>query len=545
MTGTRSWVGTAPQTPSSSPLRRDVMAAFTFSELTPTAFLDRSARVFPERTAVVDGDRRFTYREFADRARRLAGALAARGVAPGDRVAALCTNSSTMLELHNGVPWAGAVLVPLNTRLKAGELEYVLVHSGAAVLVADAAFAALATEVAAAVGIPVVVAGGDADEYEQLLTSAEPLARPCADEEGLLALNYTSGTTGRPKGVMYHHRGAYLQSLAMAMHTGLGPSSRYLWTLPMFHCDGWCFPWAVSAAGAAHVCLPRVDPSHIWRLLRTEGITHFSAAPTVLTMIASADEAAEGPLDLQVHVQTGGAPPTPTLLRRMSDLNMEITHLYGLTETYGPLAINQWHPEWDDLPGERQAELKARQGTGNIIADPLRVVTEDGDDVPADGASIGEIVARGNDVMGGYYLDDEATAAATLAGTADGAAWFRTGDLAVVHPDGYLEIRDRSKDIIISGGENISSVEVERAIDAHPAVLESAVVGAPHEKWGEVPVAYVTLRPDADVDDAQLAAFVRSRLAGFKVPKTFVYGDLPKTSTGKVQKNLLRGRVVG
>jgi fatty-acyl-CoA synthase len=518
------------------------MAAFTFSQLTPTAFLERSARVFPDRTAVIDGKRRFTYQEFADRSRRLAGALGPRGVFPGDRVAALCQNSSAMLELHNGVPWAGAVLVPLNVRLSAEELEYILRHCGARLLVADDQLAATAAEVASAVGIPLVVAGGDADEYEQMLADAEPLARRCEDERALLALNYTSGTTGRPKGVMYHHRGAYLQSLAMAMHSGLGPSSRYLWTLPMFHCDGWCFPWAVSAAGAAHVCLPKIDPQEIWRLLRTEGITHFSAAPTVLTMIASAAEAEQGALERPVHVQTGGAPPTPTLLARMSGLNMEVTHLYGLTETYGPLAINQWHPEWDDLPPERQAELKARQGTGNVIADALRVVTEDGTDVAADGESIGEIVARGNDVMRGYYLDDDATAAATLVGTGDGAAWFRTGDLAVIHPDGYIEIRDRSKDIIISGGENISSVEVERAIDAHPAVLESAVVGEPHEKWGEVPVAYVTLRPDAEVDDGQLAAFVRSRLAGFKVPKRFLYGELPKTSTGKVQKNLLRNR---
>ncbi|RBY77282.1 acyl-CoA synthetase [Geodermatophilus sp. TF02-6] len=521
------------------------MAPFTFSQLTPTAFLERSARVFPDRTAVIDGERRFSYREFADRSHRLAGALAASGVFPGDRVAALCSNSSAMLELHNGVPWAGAVLVPLNVRLSAEELEHILRHCGARFLVADAQLVGTATEVASAVGIPLVVAGGDTDAYEQLLADARPLARPCEDERGLLALNYTSGTTGRPKGVMYHHRGAHLQSLAMAMHTGLGPSSRYLWTLPMFHCDGWCFPWAVSAAGATHVCLPRVDPSRIWHLLRTEGITHFSAAPTVLTMIANAPEAAAGPLDVRVHVQTGGAPPTPTLLARMSELNVEVTHLYGLTETYGPLAINQWHPEWGDLPAERQAELKARQGTGNVIADPLRVVTDDGADVPADGQTIGEIVARGNDVMRGYYLDDEATAAATLVGSADGAAWFRTGDLAVVHPDGYLEIRDRSKDIIISGGENISSVEVERALDAHPAVLESAVVGASHEKWGEIPVACVALRPGAEVDDAELAAFVRSRLAGFKVPKRFLYGELPKTSTGKVQKNLLRDRITG
>jgi fatty-acyl-CoA synthase len=383
----------------------------------------------------------------------------------------------------------GAVFVPLNVRLSPTELEYVLRHSGARLLVADGQFAGPAGEASAAVGIPAVVAGERADHYEQWLTTGKPLARPCEDERGPLALNYTSGTTGRPKGVMYHHRGAYLQALAMAMHTGMAPSSRYLWTLPMFHCDGCCFPWAVSAAGATHVCLPRVDPSRIWRLLREEGITHFSAAPTVLTMIANAAEASAGPVEPRVHVQTGGAPPTPTLLARMSALNMEVTHLYGLTEAYGPLAINQWHPEWDELQGEEQAQLKARQGTGNVIADPLRVVGRDGVDVPADRETIGEIVARGNDVMPGYYQDDEATASCTLGGTEDGSGWLRTGDLAVVHPDGYLEIRDRSKDIILSGGENISSAEIERVLDAHPAVMESAVVGTPHEKWGEVPVA--------------------------------------------------------
>jgi fatty-acyl-CoA synthase len=523
------------------------VASFTFSPLTPTAFLDRSATVFPDRPAVIDGERRFTYGEFANRSRRLAGALTGLGIVPGDRVAALCTNSSTMLELHNGVPWAGAVLVPLNTRLSPEEIEYILQHAGAACLVADAKFADAAEKVAASVGIRLVVAGGDRDEYEQLLTAAEPRALRCADENSLLALNYTSGTTGQPKGVMYHHRGAHLQAMAMAMHSFLAPTSRYLWTLPMFHCDGWCFPWAVTAAGATHVCLPAVEPSRIWQLLREEGVTHFSAAPTVLNMIASADEADGGPLAQGVEVQTGGAPPTPTLLARMSELNMNVTHLYGLTETYGPLAINQWHPEWDALPGEKQAELKARQGVGNLVADQVRVVTDDGADVPADGETIGEIAARGNDVMLGYYRDDEATAEATVQGTGESAdlGWFRTGDLGVVHPDGYVEIRDRSKDIIISGGENISSVEVERALDSHPAVLESAVVAEPHEKWGEVPVAHVTLRAGEEVADSDLAAHIRSRLAAFKVPKKFVYGELPKTSTGKVQKKLLRGRSGG
>ncbi len=523
------------------------MASFTFSPLTPTAFLTRSSAVFGDRLAVVDGERRFTYAEFADRAQRLAGALAGLGVQPGDRVAALCANSSAMLELHNGVPWAGAVLVPLNSRLSPEELEYILGHAGASVLVADAPFADVAAKVAAQVGIRLVVAGGEHDEYERFLADASLLARPCEDEAGLLALNYTSGTTGRPKGVMYHHRGAYLQALAMALHSGMGPGSHYLWTLPMFHCDGWCYPWAVTAAGATHVCLPKVDPGVIWGLLRDEGITHYSAAPTVLNMIASAKEAEAGPLPQRVQVQTGGAPPTPTLLGRMADLNMNVTHLYGLTETYGPAMINQWRPEWDDLSGEQQADLKARQGVGNIVADRARVVADDGTDVPADGQTIGEISLRGNDVMLGYYQDDEATAEATVTGTGDEGetGWFRTGDLGVVHADGYVEIRDRSKDIIISGGENISSVEVERALDAHPAVLESAVVAEPHEKWGEVPVAHVTLREGAEVTDEELAAHVRQRLAPFKVPKAFHYGELPKTSTGKVQKKELRKQAQG
>jgi fatty-acyl-CoA synthase len=330
----------------------------------------------------------------------------------------------------------------------------------------------------------------------------------------------------------------------MALHSGMGPGSHYLWTLPMFHCDGWCYPWAVTAAGATHVCLPKVDPTVIWGLLRDEGITHYSAAPTVLNMIASAKEAESGPLPQKVQVQTGGAPPTPTLLSRMSDLNMNVTHLYGLTETYGPAMINQWRPEWDDLPGDQQADLKSRQGVGNVVADRARVVADDGSDVPADGQTIGEISLRGNDVMLGYYEDQAATDEATVTGTGEqaGLGWFRTGDLGVVHPDGYVEIRDRSKDIIISGGENISSVEVERALDAHPSVLESAVVAEPHEKWGEVPVAHVTLREGAEVTDEELAAHVRERLAPFKVPKVFHYGELPKTSTGKVQKKELRAR---
>ncbi|MGE5131778.1 MAG: AMP-binding protein [Gemmatimonadota bacterium] len=514
------------------------MAGFTFTELTPSAYLDRAGWVYRDRVAIIDGDRTFTYAEFAERAHRLAGALQQLGVQRGDRVAALCVNSHVMLELHNGVPLAGAVLVPLNIRLSPDELVYIVQHSGARVLVATAELAKVAADVAAAAGARLVVAGGEEDEYDGLVAAAAPVTVPCEDERGLLAISYTSGTTGRPKGVMYHHRGAYLQSLSTAFHARLSPGSVYLWTLPMFHCDGWCFTWAATAAGATHLCLRAIDPARVWELLRTAGVTHFSAAPTVLTMIVNAPEATAGPpLDPPVAVQTGGAPPSPTLIGRMAEAGLQVTHLYGLTETYGPLALNDWQPEWNSKPLAEQALLQARQGVGNVIADRLRVAGPDGRDVPADGETIGELVCRGNDVMLGYYRDEAATAAADLGG------WFRTGDLAVMHPDGYAEIRDRAKDIIISGGENIASVEVERVLDSHPAVLESAVVGRPHELWGEVPVAFVALRPGASATPEELTGHVRARLAHFKAPKEIILvTELPKTSTGKIQKHVLRGR---
>lgn len=507
-------------------------ASFTFSELTPTAFLDRSAHAFAPRTAIVDGDRRFTYAEFGDRSRRLAGALADLGVTPGDRVAALATNSHVMLEAHHGVPYAGAVLVPLNTRLSRDELVHIIGHSGARVLIVTRELTDLAREVAAETGVDLVEEGED---YEGRLATATPRVHPVDDERGLLAINYTSGTTGRPKGVMYHHRGAYLQALAMAFHLRLEPGSRYLWTLPMFHCDGWCFPWGATAAGVTHVCLRAIDAEEIWRLIREEGVTHYCAAPTVLTMIANTSAADAAPLpDRRVSVATGGGPPSPTLIARMNELGMRVTHLYGLTETYGPAVVNDWHPEWDDLDPEERSRLAARQGVGNVVCQALRVIDETGADVPADEETLGELVVRGNDVMLGYYRDEEATA------EVDAGGWFRTGDLGVVHPDGYAEIRDRSKDVIISGGENIASVEVERILDSHPAVVESAVVGEMHEQWGEVPVAYVTVRSEVDPDE--LVEHVRNHLARFKAPRRIVFGDLPKTSTGKIQKNVLRGR---
>jgi len=429
----------------------------------------------------------------------------------------------------------GAVLVPLNIRLSADELTYVLQHSGARLLVATQEFESLARELGASLGIEVIVDGPEG-KYERWLERApETTTLGTVDERALLAINYTSGTTGRPKGVMYHHRGAYLQAVAMAYHAALGPQANYLWTLPMLHCNGWCFTWAVTAAGGTHVCLRAVDPPEIWRLLKDEGITHFSAAPTVLTMIA--EDASASPLGRRVHVDTGGAPPSPALLERLEPLGMDVTHLYGLTETFGPVAVNEWQPEWDNLDGRERARLRARQGVGNLIARPLRVLTPAGVDVPADGESLGELAISGNDVMLGYYRDEEATKAVTMAGC------FLTGDLAVMHPDGYVEIRDRRKDVIISGGENIASVEVEQALDSHPDVVESAVVGLSDERWGEVPVAFVVLRSGAVGHGESLREHVRERLARFKVPRHIEFvSELPKTSTGKIQKNVLRAK---
>jgi len=510
------------------------MAEFTFATLSPSAFLDRSAAVFADRVAVIDGELRLSYAQLADRCARVVSALAAAGVGAGDRVAALCANSHVMLELHQAVPARSAVLVPVNIRLSREEMSYILEHSGASLLVATHEFADTARRLGAKAGIQVVIAGGLDDEYEQWLAGVAPdrADRIEVDERDLLAINYTSGTTGRPKGVMYHHRGAYLQAVAMAYHAHLSPDAAYLWTLPMFHCNGWCFTWAVTAAGATHVCLRSVATDRIWELLRAEGVTHFSAAPTVLTMIAADNGAAA--LPRRVHVDTGGAPPSPALLSRLEPLGFDVTHLYGLTETFGPVAINEWQAKWNELDPNQAARLRARQGVGNLTARPLRVLDSDGRDVPADGHSLGEIAASGNQVMLGYYRDEEATAAVTRSGC------LLTGDIGVMHPDGYVELRDRSKDVIISGGENIASIEIEQALDAHPEVLESAVVGRPDEKWGEVPVAFVTTRPGAAITAHELIDFARQRLASFKAPKTVVFADLPKTSTGKIQKNVLR-----
>jgi len=520
--------------------------------LNPVYFLDRAAKIFSERIAIVDGERRFTYGEFGERSHRLAGFLRGAGAKQGDRVAALCSNSHVMLEMHNGVPMAGCALVPINVRLSTQEMAYILDNSGARILIATHEFAEAAQALAISTGVQLIVAGNPAgnpasnavgdesSEYEILLQSSEPLPTELMDEMSLLAINYTSGSTGRPKGVMYTHRGAYLQSLAMAFHSQMNLGSSYLWTLPMFHCNGWCFTWAVTAAGARHICQRQIDPAAIWQALCSGSVTHLCAAPTVLTMIAEAAASTGGEnLSLAVHAFTGGAPPTPALLARLAALNFQVTHLYGLTETYGPSVINDWQPEWSAKSESEKAKLNARQGVGNVVTNDVAVIDADGAEVPCDGQTLGEIAIRGNNVTIGYYGDEEATRAAESNG------WFRTGDLGVRFADGYIELRDRAKDIIITGGENVASVEVEKALAEHPAVLEAVVVGRPDERWGEIPVAFVALRQGMSATKDELIEFVCGRIARFKAPREMYFEELPKTSTGKIQKYILRRRFSG
>ena len=525
------------------------MPEVSFTALTPLAFLRRSADVFASKTAIVYGERRSTYREFGAEATRLARALQASGMRPGDRVAYLCPNIPQMLVANFGVPLAGAVLVPINTRLSAEEIRYICDHSGAAMLIADTEFLpALAGTLGrlrtvrevVAVSDPLGPAGPDGGEtatltYDQLLArgSDEPLPWSVEDELGVISINYTSGTTGQPKGAMYTHRSAYLNALGEIIHQRFDPESVYLWTLPMFHCNGWCTPWAVTGIGATHVCLRSVRADVIWRLFDAEGVTHLDGAPTVLVTIANAPQAHR--LEQGLVATVAGAPPGPTVIARMRELGAQVVHVYGMTEVYGPYTVNEWQPHWATLPAEQQARLQARQGVAMIQADPVRVVDRQLNDVPRDGQTIGEIVMRGNNVMRGYFEDEAATATAFQGGV------MHSGDLGVMHSDGYIELRDRAKDIIISGGENISTVEVEHAIESHPAVLEVAVVGVPDEKWGERPKAFVVLKPGAGVSESVLIEHVRLHIARFKAPKSIEFVDtLPRTSTGKVQKFELR-----
>jgi len=527
------------------------MGPVSYTALTPLSFLERSARVWPDKVAVIYGSRRLTYSEFAAEVARMAGALQANGIEPGDRIAYLMPNLPEMLIAHFAVPLAGGVLVAVNTRLAPEEVSYILRHSGAKILIADAAL--LPTAAAAAKGADTVsqlvvaedaeIEATDADLADEpwLVSYSEFLARdPGAslpwsvpDELAPISINYTSGTTGLPKGVIYTHRGAYLNSFGEIIHSRHDENSVYLWTLPMFHCNGWCTPWALTAIGGTHVCLREVRGDAIWQQFREHGVTHLNAAPTVVTAILTAGQAA--PLDRPVICTTAGAPPSPTTIAHMERMGFTVVHVYGLTETYGPISVCQPRPEWTDLPADQRAARQARQGVSMIQAENLRVVNDTMTDVPCDGNTMGEIVMRGNNVMTGYYHDPEATAGAFRGG------WFHSGDIGVMHPDGYIELRDRIKDIVISGGENISTIEVEHALLSHPCVLEAAVVGVPDEKWGERPKAYVVLRPGKSATPEDLIAHVRTKIAGYKAPRDIdITLDLPKTSTGKIQKYVLR-----
>jgi acyl-CoA synthetase (AMP-forming)/AMP-acid ligase II len=508
------------------------------SELNPVDFLHRAAYIYPDKTAVVSGHRRYSYRQLAERSWRLANALRSAGLRKGERVATLLFNSPAMLEAHFGVPAAGGILVAVNNRLSSAEVGYILDHSGARYLLLDSELEVL-TEPLELAGVTVIRCmrtGGPEDSYEQFLASAPPSRPPSwlEHEEETISINYTSGTTGRPKGVQYTYRGAYLNALGEVIHAGMSADSVYLWTLPMFHCNGWCFPWAVTAVAARHVTLRAVDPDLIWDLIDHEGVTHYNGAPTVQLMILNHPRAHR--LDRPVTAMVAAAPPSPTLLGRMSELNLRVVHVYGLTETYGPITVSPEQEGWRELPVTQRAKHLARQGQGYVSADLVRVVDQEMRDVAQDGQTMGEVVMRGNNVMSGYFHDQAATSKAFAGG------WFHSGDLAVWHPDGTIELRDRGKDIIISGGENISSIEVEQAIAAHPAVLECAVVGVPHSHWGERPKAFVTLNEGATATPEEIIAFCRERLARYKCPDTIELGPLPKTSTGKVQKFVLRDR---
>jgi fatty-acyl-CoA synthase len=508
------------------------------SELNPVDFLQRAAYMYPDNVAVVHGKRRYAYRQLAERSWRLANALRSAGLAKGDRVATLLFNSPAMLEAHFGVPAAGGILVAVNTRLSGTEIGYILRHSGARYLLLDAALEAQALSSGLS-GVTVIRCddtGAPGDPYEDFLAGATP-ARPPSwleHEEETISINYTSGTTGQPTGVQYTYRGAYLNALNEVIVAGMGTDSAYLWTLPMFHCNGWCFPWAVTAVAARHVTIRAVDPEVIWELIDDEGVTHYNGAPTVHLAVLNNHRAHR--LDRPVTAMVAAAPPSPTLLTRMSELNFRVVHVYGLTETYGPITVCPEQEATRELPAQQRARYLARQGQAYISSDLVRVVDEAMTDVPQDGEAMGEVIMRGNNVMSGYFHDEAATDKAFAGG------WFHSGDLAVWHPDGNIELRDRSKDIIISGGENISSIEVEQAIVAHPAVLECAVVGIPHPHWGERPKAFVTLNEGATATPEEIIAFCRERLAHYKCPDSVEFGPLPKTSTGKTQKFVLRQR---
>ena len=518
------------------------------SKLTPLTFLERSAVAFGNKTAVIYGQRQYSYSELQKRVHNLANALRRAGIQPGDRVACIAPNIPELLEAHFGVPLVGAVLVAINIRLHSSEMAYILNHSEAKLAIVDAELASLVAPVVSQLEFTkrfIIVhdtqseCALNGEDYEDVLSqSGNSLSDyQLEDENEVISINYTSGTTGKPKGVMYTHRGAYLNALGVAELLEVQNSSNYLWIVPMFHCNGWCLPWGVTAMGATHVCLRKPDPEKILQSFREDGITNFCGAPTVLSTLLNHPAAQTFRLDQPMRVATGGAPPSPALIRDAESFGIDIVHLYGLTESYGPFTFCEWRKEWDAKELIKRAEIKALQGVPHVTSGTgLRVVDDQLRDVPANGQVLGEIVMRGNIVMKGYYKDAKATDEAFRGG------WFHSGDLAVMHPSGYIEIRDRQKDIIISGGENISTQEVEKMICDHPDVLEAAVIAVPHDKWGEVPKAFVSLKNNRHTTEQEIIDFCRQRLAHFKCPNSIAFGPLPKTSTGKVKKFELRER---
>lgn len=525
--------------------------AANYTPLSPLSFLERTATVYPARIGVVHGELKRTWREVYRRSRRLASALAQHGIGKNDTVAVMAPNVPEMVECHFGVPMAGAVLNALNTRLDAATIAFILEHGEAKVLITDREFAGTVAAALRQVRVrPLVIDIDDplydgpgerlgSMDYEAFLSGGDPdfaWSLP-EDEWDAISLSYTSGTTGDPKGVVYHHRGAYLNALGNVLAWTMPRHAAYLWTLPMFHCNGWCFPWTVTAQAGTHVCLRKVEAKAIYDAFADHGVTHLCGAPIVMGMLVNAKPEDRRDFPQQVEMMTAAAPPPASIIQGMEALGIKVTHVYGLTEVYGPVVVCAWQPEWDELPVEEQARIKARQGVnypvleGLMVADPETLAP-----VPADAATMGEVFMRGNVVMKGYLKNPAATEKAFKGG------WFHTGDLGVLHPDGYVELKDRSKDIIISGGENISTIEVEGVLYRHPAVLEAAVVAKPDEKWGESPCAFVTLRAGQEVSAEEIVAFCRQHLAGFKVPKSVIFGELPKTSTGKVQKFVLRDK---
>ncbi len=523
-----------------------------YQPLTPLTFLERAADVHPDRVAIVHGSMRQTYASLRERAHRLGSALAARGLGRGDTVAVMLANTPAMIECHYGVPMCGAVLNTLNTRLDAATLAFILDHGEAKVLITDREFSRLIAEALSLATVkPLVIDYDDPEvpqagerlgslDYEDLLAGGDPAYSAVAptDEWDAISLNYTSGTTSNPKGVVYHHRGAHLLALGNIVTGGMEKHAVYLWTLPMFHCNGWCFPWSVSVVAGTHVCLRQVRAAPIFEAIAEHGVTHMCGAPVVMSIILGATEAEKRPVSRPVTFFTAAAPPPEAVLSAMKDAGFAVTHLYGLTETYGPAVVNEWKSDWDGLEGPAWAARKARQGVRYDALDGLEVMDpETMTPVPRDGATIGEVMFRGNVVMKGYLKNPAATSEAFAGG------WFHSGDLGVRHPDGYIQLKDRSKDIIISGGENISSIEVEDALYKHPAVANAAVVAKPDDKWGETPCAFVELRPGASATAEELIAWCRERLAHFKAPRHIVFQELPRTSTGKIQKYKLRAQI--